>query len=134
MIDANNLYGGKLEKFPLPFNSFEFIDQVTTAEILNTSRESEIGYILDFDLLYPDHLHDAHSDYPLAPTREVVSKMWLSELQLDMLKKMNLSDKVGTTPKLIQNFFPKKNYTIHYLTLQLYVKLGLKIEKVNQVL
>ena len=112
MIDANNLYGGNMEKFPLSLYSFEFNDQVTIAEILNTSRESEIGYILDFDLLYPDHLHDAHSDYPLAPTKEVVSKMWLSELQLDMLKKMNLSDKVGTTPMLIQNFFPKKNYTI----------------------
>ena len=134
MIDANNLYGGIMEKFPLPLNSFEFNDQVTIAEILNTSRESEIGYILDVDLLYPDHLHDAHSDYPLAPTKEVVSKMWLSELQLDMLKKINISDKVGTTPKLIQNFFPKKNYTVHYLTLQLYVKLGLKIEKVNRVL
>ena len=134
MIDANNLYGGIMEKFPLPLNSFEFNDQVTIAEILNTSRESEIGYILDVDVLYPDHLHDAHSDYPLAPTKEVVSKMWLSELQLDMLKKMNISDKVGTTPKLIQNFFPKKNYTVHYLTLQLYVKLGLKIEKVNRVL
>ena len=61
--------------------------------------------------------------------------MWLSELQLDMLKKMNVSDKVGsTTPKLIQNFFPKKNYTVHYLRLQLYVQLGLKIEKVNRVL
>ena len=60
--------------------------------------------------------------------------MWLSELELDMLKKMNLSDKVGTTPKLIQNFFREKNYIVHYLTLQLYVKLGLKIEKVNRVL
>ena len=47
---------------------------------------------------------------------------------------MNLSDKVGTTAKLLQSFFPKKNYTVHYLTLQLYVKLGLKIEKVNRVL
>ena len=89
---------------------------------------------MDVDLLYPDHLHDAHSDYPLAPTKEVVSKMWLSELQLDMLKKMSLSDKVGFTPKLIQNLFPMKNYTVHYLTLRLYVKLGLKIEKVNRVL
>ena len=87
MIDANNLYGGIMETFPLPLNSFEFNDQVTIAEILNTSRESEIGYNLDVDFLYPDHLHDAHSDYPLAPTKEVVSKMWLSELQLDMLKK-----------------------------------------------
>ena len=51
-----------------------------------------------------------------------------------MLKIVNLSGKVGTTPKLIQNFFPKKNYTVHYLTIQLYVPIGLKIEKVNQVL
>ena len=109
MIDANNFYGGIMEKFSLPLKSFEFNDQVTLAEILNTSRESEIGFIWDVDILYPDHLHDAHSDYPLAPTKEVVFKMWLSELQLDMMKKMNLSDKVGTTPKLIQNFFPKKN-------------------------
>ena len=111
MIDANNLCGGIMEKFPLPLHSFEFNDQVTIAEILNTSRESEIGYILDVDLLNPDHLHDAQSDYP---TKEVVSKMWLSELQLDMLKKMNLSDKVGTTPKLIQNFFQRK--TMLYTT------------------
>ena len=62
MIDANNLYGGIMEKFPLPLNSLEFNDQVTIAEILNTSRESEIGYILDVNRLYPDHLHDAHSD------------------------------------------------------------------------
>ena len=114
---ANNLYGGITEKFPLPLNSFELNDQVTIAEILNTSTESEIGYILDVELLYPDHLHDSHSDYPLAPTKEVVSKMWLSELQLDMLKKLNLSDKVGTTPKLIQNFFSKKSYIVHCLTL-----------------
>ena len=116
MIDANNLYGGIMGEFPLPLNSFEFNDQVTIAEMLNTGRESEIGYNLDVDLLYPNHLHDAHLDYPLAPTKKNVSKIWLSELQLDMLKKLNLSDKVGTTPKLIQNFFPKKNYTVQYLT------------------
>ena len=47
---------------------------------------TKFGYTLDVELLYPDHLHDAHSDNPLAPTEEIVSKMWLSELQLDMLK------------------------------------------------
>ena len=76
-----------MEKFSPPLNSFEFNDQINIAEILNTSRESENGYILGVELLYLYHLHDAHSDYPLAPTKEVVSKTWLSELQLDFLKK-----------------------------------------------
>ena len=75
-----------MENFPLPLKSFELNDQVTIADYLNMSGESEIGYLLDVDLQYPDHLHDAHSDYPLAPTKEVVSKMWLCELQSDMRK------------------------------------------------
>ena len=87
MIDAIISYGGFMEKF-----HFEFNDQVTVFEILNMSRESKVGYILDVDFLYPDHLHDAHSDYH-SPQQKNVSKMWLSELQLDMLKKTNLSDK-----------------------------------------
>ena len=128
MIDAIISYGGFMEKF-----HFEFNDQVTVAENLNTSRESKIGYILDVDFLYPDDLHDAHSDYPLAPTKKNLSKMWLSELQLDMSKKRTFRIK-GTTPKLIQNFSSKKKYSVHYLTLQLYVKLDLKIEKLNRVL
>ena len=62
--------------------------------------------------------------------------MWLSEIQLDMLKKLNPLDKVGTTPKLILNVFPKKNYAIHSLILyiQLYVNVALKIEKITRVL
>ena len=70
-----------MEKFPLPLNSFEFNDPVTIAETLNTSTETQIGYNLDVDLLYSDHLHDAYSDYPLLPIKKNVSKMRLSQLQ-----------------------------------------------------
>ena len=76
-----------MEKFSPPLNSFEFNDQVNIAEILNTSRKSKNGYILGVELLHLYHLNYAQSDYPLAPTKEVVSKMWLSELQLDYLKR-----------------------------------------------
>ena len=56
-----------MEKLPLPLNSIEFNDQVTTVESLITTTEFEIGYNLDVDLTYPDLLHDAHSDYPICP-------------------------------------------------------------------
>ena len=40
MIDANNLYGGIMEKFPLPLNDFEFTDQKWEPEIEpNLSRK-----------------------------------------------------------------------------------------------
>ena len=70
LIDANNFSGGIMEKFPLLLSSFEFNDTIIIDEILKTSRESEIGYSLIVDLTYPDHLHDAHSDYSLASTKK----------------------------------------------------------------
>ena len=39
-----------------------------------------------------------------------------------------------TTPKLVRTLFAKKNYTVHYITLKLYVDLGLKVTKVHRVL
>ena len=73
MMNAINFNGGITEKYLFSLNSFEFNEQLITAKVLNTSRESEIRFFLDIDLTYSDHLHDAHSDYPLTPTKEVVS-------------------------------------------------------------
>ena len=76
------------ELFPLFFmiDAIILYDQKTIAESVKTSRDFKIEYILYVDLLYPDRLQDAHSSYSLAPTNEVVSKRWLRELQMDMLK------------------------------------------------
>ena len=101
MIDTKSLYGGIIE-------NFEFNDKIPLDEIMKNIAISDIGFILGVDMTYPDNLYDGHSDYPLAPTKEVVSKLWLSYVQIDMMKQLNISDKVSTTPKLNQNFFPKK--------------------------
>ena len=39
-----------------------------------------------------------------------------------------------SVPKLAPNLLPKKRYVLHYRNLQLYVSLGLKIERVHRVL
>ena len=79
MIDANNLYGGIMEKFPLPLHDFEMFDksewtdeeaQEILRRILNTPDDDEVGYIVEVDFSYPDSLHDLHSDFPLAPTKK----------------------------------------------------------------
>ena len=74
-IDANSLYGGIKEKFPLPLKNFVLKreGEVDLQEILNTPNDSPVEYVLEVDLHYPDHLHDLHTDFPLAPTKETLN-------------------------------------------------------------
>ncbi|MEO1764425.1 MAG: DNA polymerase, partial [Cyanobacteria bacterium J06629_18] len=135
-IDANNLYGGIMEKFPLPLKNFVLKKEgeFDLKEILNTANDSPIGYVLEVDLHYPDHLHDSHADFPLAPTKESINIFWLGEYQNKMLE-MNGTRTFSTkNKKLIQTLYDKTNYTLHYLTLKLYCELGLEVTKVHRVL
>ena len=61
-----------MEKFPLPLKNFVLKREaeVDLQEILNTSNDSPVGYVLEVDLHCPDHLHELHNDFPLAPTKE----------------------------------------------------------------
>ena len=50
----------------LPMHNFELIehieDKVILNQILKTSEDSLIGFILKVDLDYPEELHDSHQD------------------------------------------------------------------------
>ena len=75
---------------------------------MNIPDDSPKGYILELDLSYPKELHDMHSDLPLAPE--------------------HLNQKLMTT---LNN---KGKYVLLYTTLKLYLKEGLKLEKIHKVL
>ena len=134
LLDANNLYGGVMEKLPLPLNSFETVQNINLSKILETSNDSEEGYILEVDLHYPDKLHDGHEDFPLAPTKERIYYKSLGESQQELLEKMGETRPFSQGKKLIQSLSDKKNYTVHYITLKLYVSLGMEVKKVHRVL
>ena len=53
-LDANNLYEDIMEKFPLPINSFETVQEYNLERILATTNDSEYGFIREVDLHYPD--------------------------------------------------------------------------------
>ena len=59
-LDANKLYGWALST-QLPRSGFEWMtdDELDDWKHLSCFREVYLGY--------PEHLHDLHSDYPLAP-------------------------------------------------------------------
>ncbi|GFW64833.1 uncharacterized protein TNCV_3066901 [Trichonephila clavipes] len=63
---ANNLYGWAMSQH-LPTHDFFWTDE--DVNFMNLPDDSQIGYIFEVDLEYPDELHDLHNCYPLAPEK-----------------------------------------------------------------
>ena len=95
-------------------------------------QDSAIGYFAEVDLECPTDVHDNQRDYPLAPVKEIVQDVWLSDFQINLKEQYNIPE--AKVPKLLQTLFDKKNYVVHYKLLQLYVQLGLRITKLHRVL
>ena len=56
----------------------------------------------------------------------------LSEYQLKIADLYDIP--IDNIQKLVPKFFDKEKYEIHYENLQLYLRLGLKLKKVNRLL
>ena len=50
------------------------------------TEDQETGYIVEVDLLYPDHLHLEHNSFPLAPERLHITRDMLSPYAKGSLK------------------------------------------------
>ena len=131
--DVNNLHGAAMLEY-LPYDEFEWVEkgELDCIDFNCVSAESNVGYILEVDLKYPNELHKLHTDYPLAPEKLKVSKDMLSDYCLSIAEKYNV--KVGNVAKLIPNLRDKSCYVLHYRTLQLYVSLGMVVKKIHKVL
>uniref|UniRef100_A0A2S2R0A9 DNA-directed DNA polymerase n=1 Tax=Sipha flava TaxID=143950 RepID=A0A2S2R0A9_9HEMI len=111
-LDANNLYEWAMSQY-LPSGGFKWLYPSIITDILNLDVNSPRGYIFEVDLTYPQELHDKHSDFPLAP-----------ENQFDGVK----------LPKLTLNLYYKKEYVVHYITLQEYIRDCLRVEEIHKIL
>ena len=131
--DANNLYGWAMIQ-PLPVSDFNFLTKTEVNEFnLNSvSENSEIGYILECDLKYPEELHDLHNDYPLCPEKIEVRSNMLSKYCSDIANKYRI--KVGGVKKSIPNLGDKVKYVVHYKNRQYYLSLGIRLIKVHRIL
>ena len=132
-LDANNLYGWAMSQY-LPTGGFKWLSEKKINKLnLNKYKEdSEKGLILEVDLEYPKDLHDLHNDYPCAPEEVKVNEDMLSDYCKKIALKHNIS--TGLVHKLILTLSDKQKYVLHYQNLQLYLSLGLKLNKIHRVL
>ena len=132
-LDANNLYGWAMSQ-NLPTGGFKWLTekQINKINLAQYNEDSNKGLILEVDLEYPKELHDLHNDYPLGPEKIKVTDNMLSGYCKKIQSKFKIS--TGLVHKLIPTLSNKEKYVLHYRNLQLYLDLGLKVNKVHRVL
>lgn len=120
----------------LPIGGFKWIQacpDFTDEVILSHPDDDSTGYILEVDLDYPEHLHDSHNCYPLAPEKRIITTGELSTFSKVQLKELRLKEK-DSFPKLVPSLYKKEKYVIHYRNLKYYVAKGMKIAKIHRIL
>ena len=127
-IDANNLYGDSMSQ-PLPYDEIKFDNTIELEDILNTPDDSDIGYLIEVDLKYPDNIKEKTKNFPFAPVNKKINPDNIN----DYMKKIK-PDTYIQTKKLICDWSDKKNYLTHYRMLKFYVRHGMEVVKVHNTI
>ena len=132
--DATNLYGHSMSQF-LPYDEIEMWhghpDKYWTwlDIILNTPNDSEIGYFLEFDLKYPDDIKEKTRYFPFCPENKKNNPDKYNEY-MNSIKPENYTK----SKKLICDWTDKKKYLIHYRMLKFYLRHGMIVEKIHEII
>ena len=129
--DMNNLYGSAMNEY-LPYGGFKWVKVNNKVDNRILHRSSNSLCFLEVDLDYPEHSHDHHNDYLIAPEKIKIEDDMLSPYSSEMKKEYDI--KTGGINKLAPNSMPKNNYVVHYRNLQFYLSQGLILKKVHRIL
>ncbi len=137
-LDANNLYG-TCQSLKLPVNNFHWLSASTihntdwTTLSQRWTGDEDIGYFILCDLEYPKHLHESHEEFPLCVEKRQITTSDLSPESLEMLYFCEGKTSFKES-KLTATFYPRQRHLMHYMCLQTYIRLGLKLIKVREVI
>ena len=112
----------------LPYSEFQWLteEEINNLDVINYKADNAEGMILEVDLEYPQHLHNDHADYPLAPEKINIDKEMLSPHAKEFLTAHNLTHTKQT--RLAPNLYDKEKYIVNIKTLQLITwTLGLQL-------
>ena len=127
-IDANNLYGHSMSQY-LPYDEIKFDNTVKLEDILNTPDDSDIGYFIELDLTYPNKIKEKTKNFPFAPMNKKINPDNFN----DSMKEVK-PDTYIQSSKLICDWSDKKDYLIHYRMLKFYIRHGMEVVKVHNII
>ena len=131
--DANNLYAKSMEE-KLPLRDFRFLDEneISTFDVMTVDPNGDTGYFVECDIIYPESLHDSHSDLPMVPCHLNITKDILSDVSIHLGEKHG--QKFNPQTKLAPTLENKEKYICHSANLRFYLENGLILKKVHRVL
>ena len=127
-MDATNLYGHSMSQM-LPYDEIKFEKDICLEKILNTPDDNDIGYFLEVDLIYPDNIKEKTKYFPFCPENKKVNPNKYNEY-MKSVKPENYTK----SKKLICDWTDKKKYLIHYRILKFYVRHGMIVEKIHEII
>lgn len=118
---------------PLPEKDFRWLteEECLSLDILHADLDSDIGYLLEVDLHYPEHLHDSTSDLPFAPEKSKLSQQNFTQFQSDQYKQAYGDMRYPGYEKLLLTVWDKENYIVHARLLQFYLQQGMVLRKIH---
>ena len=127
-IDAINLYGWAMSEY-LPYDEKKFDRIVKLEDILSTPDNSNNGYFTEVDLKYPDNIKQKTKHFPFVPVNKKNNADDFSNCMKEIIP-----DTYTQTKKLICDWSDKKKYLIQYRMLKFYVRHGMEVDKVHEIL
>jgi hypothetical protein len=128
-------YGTALS-MPLPFRSFvlRVVDDEEDAaqilqDVISASDDGETAAFIECDIEYPAELHDLHNSFPCAPEKMVPPPP--SPMQQRLHRRCGRT--ISNFPKLIAHLGQHSKYVCHSKTLQLYLRLGLRVSRIHRI-
>ena len=132
-FDVKSLYASVQKLYRHPVGGFKFLTPTPTARVLHAmameydEKEADTGYLCVVDLHIPQELHWMLSDFPVTYQKMTVEP----HLYPPSSKWHHLPR--SKTSKLVPSLIDPENYGVSMLTLSFLVRLGIRIERVRQV-
>ena len=98
-------------------------------EILNTPDDSDTRYFIVVDLWYPHIKKEKTKKFPFCPQNKNIHKDKYNENMKQIKPKHYKKSK-----KLICDWTDKKNCLVHYRRLKFFVRLGMVVDKVHEII
>ena len=114
---------------PLPYDEIKFDKNVKLEDIINTPDDSDIGYFVEIDLTYLDNIKEKTKNFPLTPVNNKINPDDFNDYKKEIKPDTYIQSK-----KVIFDWSDKKNYLIHYKILKFYVRHGMVVKKVHEII